>query len=436
MSIPAVVMHKSRRDPVSLNDNGTPNQEVLPTTGAEEEVNTSWEQARQIGLIPADEFNLFYKPLINKIALYDNLLGGIDTEKNYLETIYAGLRKRRSAVFNPSSSEDNQRATPLWTYALFSCLSIRHLIHNLSQFEFTTSANISVSPCLCTLEELNELDVKPKSASGRHLSNSRYPVGVLNQSIIERVIPSPMIMTMNRYGIYAFLADGVTGLFHSSCNPFFRIILEVENHARGETGLIALDKLFKETISVVMKMVASDSITKNAVPSLVFETEQGLLLNRHLFWELFQVYAVIEKPLFDKKEFEDMLARLFDLPELRLMQSKYSVELPANHPQAVTAKKSVMLMDSILIPYDRIPEYPILNRDTVSLVGVNTVVEAGAFGEWVNQPRQKSDMAERNKLSEELGLEGEMKHSDETTGPASAESDEASRLTVKRIFDR
>ena len=182
-------MHKSRRDPPSLNDNEIPNQEVVPSTCAEEVGNISWEQTRQIGLIPADEFNRFYKPLINKIVLYDNLLGVIDTQQNYLETIYAGLRKHRSAVFNPNSAEDNQRVTPLWTYALFSCLSIRHLIRNLKQFEFSTSANITVSPCLCTLEELNEFDVKPKSASGRHLSDSRYPVDMLNQSIIERVVP-------------------------------------------------------------------------------------------------------------------------------------------------------------------------------------------------------------------------------------------------------
>lgn len=93
-------------------------------------------------------------------------------------------------------------------------------------------------------------------------------------------------------------------------------------------------------------------------------------------------------------------------------------------------------MDSILIPYNKIPEYPILNRDTVSLVGVNELVEAGALGEGANQPRQESDMAERKKPSEQFGLEREREHVEEPTDSACVQSNEASGLTVKRIFDR
>ncbi len=325
-----------------------PSENINPGINAAINNTSKQEQIRQIALIEKDEFIRFYQPVIDCVQRYELIVSGGEVASIYFDTVYKALRKRRSAIFEYGSSENDNKKRALWSFALFSALSIRHIVCRLSEYDFENEG-AGINPVL-----IGE-GVLARCNSSRNSQPKCYAADLTNVHLIDKVLAAGVIERLNQAGIYTFIVNSVTGLYQERMNPFYSIIEEVESHV----GNIRIDEatVFKQNLQRVLETIQRNTFSKNQIDSLIFEGPSYLLIDRNFLWELFRMYAVsISAPL-GKKEFEAQLTSVLNLSEKKGKLTKYTVSIENTKVDNCKDKVGVTLFNMIALPYRKVPYY-------------------------------------------------------------------------------
>jgi len=261
-------------------------------------------QIRQIALIEKDEFKSFYQPVIDRVQEYEKILSGEKIGSRYFETVYKALRKRRSAIFEFGSSENDKKKGAIWSFALFTTLSLRFIVQRLAEFNFTLDDR-QLNPVLVDSRVLARCNVTQRAES------KQYAAGLSNIHLIDKVLSTSVIERFNQAGIYSFIVNSVTGIYQERVNPFHSIIEQVESYMGGEE--IDEASVFQQNLKRVLSLVERNTFSVNQVDSFIFEGASYLLIDRNFLWELFRMYAVSVSQPMGKKEFEVQLKSVLNL---------------------------------------------------------------------------------------------------------------------------
>lgn len=330
---------------------GETNQEISTTVQAD--TISKKESIRQIALIEKDEFKRFYQPICDQVQEYERMLTKQHTQADYFDTVYKALRKRRSAIFEYGSSETDQQKRALWTYALFSAISIRYIVARLNNFEYRL-ADQKVNPMLLTVDALASCERREQQAE------STFKANVSNVHLIDKVLSPESIERLNQALIYPFLVNAVTGFYQDRITPFYTIIEQVENHMSN--GSYSEECNFRESIEFVLGLIQRNIFIKNQPNSLVFEGLTYLLVDRNLLWELSRMYSVSSSDLLGKKAFEKLLIRTFGLVDFTHKNIVYTVQLEDSLLDIGQEKITVELINMLALPYKAVPDYRYTSR--------------------------------------------------------------------------
>ena len=306
------------------------------------------EQIRQIALIEKDEFTSFYQPVIDCVQEYEQILSGKEIDSRYFETLYKALRKRRSAIFEYGTSEKDSQKRPLWSFALFATLSLRHIVRRLSEYNFQFE-NRKLNPIL------SDTRLLARSHATKTNELQSYASSLSNIHLIDKVLDASVIERFNHAGIYSFVVNSVTGFYQERVNPFYSIIEEVESHV----GEFEIDEksVFQQNLRNVLGMIERNTFSVNQIDSLVFEGISYLLIDRNFLWELFRMYAVsVSQPL-GKKEFETQLKSVLHIGEEKDKTVTYTVSVEDTKLDNSIEKIGIELSNVIALPYKSVPYY-------------------------------------------------------------------------------
>lgn len=314
------------------------------------------ENIRQIALVEKDEFEKFYCPVIENIRRYEQLITGEILSQSYFDTVYKALRKRRSAIFEFGSSEQDQDKRALWTFALFAAISIRFIAYRLSEYEFTLHQQ-NLDPKLLQFSSLSQCNVQKTNV------NSTYKSDLTNIHLIDKILANNVIGHLNKFGVYSFVVNSVTGFYQERINPFYTIIEDVESHVTGNR----LDEhsLFMRNLRLALTLIQQGSFSKNQSNSLVFEGISYLLVDRNFFWEIFRGYAVYSASPFSKKEFELQLTKALNLKHVWQTNSIYIVSVEMDEVDKSQEKQRLKLSNMIALPYKAVPFYQHSDRKRI-----------------------------------------------------------------------
>lgn len=333
------------------------------------------ENIRQIALIEKDEFLQFYEPVIARIQQYEHTISGDSIPDRYFETVYKALRKRRSAIFDYGSSEKDQSNKAIWTFALFSAISIRYLVIRLSINQYQTQQGNAINPMLFARHKLIAGSISNTP------SDKAYPQEITNIHLIDKVLVAGVIDQLAKAGIYPFVVNAVSGFYHERINPFYSIIEQVESFVAGV--VLNQDEVFKDNLQRVLTMMANNVFTKNQLNSLVFEGQHYLLVDRNFLWELFRTYAVLSAKPLSKIEFEMTLKKLFNLGDSIDKHYRYSIELKNNLMDTSQESVRVELTNMLALVYRVIPYYQCSNRHRISKKAIHRNIAVGDTGQGI-----------------------------------------------------
>ena len=362
------------------------------------------ENIRQIALIEKDEFEKFYEPVIDRIQQYEYTMGSDSIPERYFETVYKALRKRRSAIFDYGSSEKDQSNKAIWTFALFSAISIRYLVTRLSLNQYQTKQGI-VNPMLVARRKL--------IVSGRKNTPSEYayPQEITNIHLIDKVLGSSVIDQLAKAGIYPFVVNAVSGFYHERINPFYSIIEQVESFVSG--AVLNQDEIFKANLQRVLKMLENNVFTKNQLTSLVFEGQSYLLVDRNFLWEIFRMYDVSSSKPLSKIEFEMTLKRLFNLGDSIDKNHRYSIELKNNLMDDSQEKVIVELTNMLALAYRVIPYYQCSNRHRITKKAIHRNIAVGDTDQGIVEDHGAKVVPENARI---IGRESAIQGQDKQVG--------------------
>ena len=311
------------------------------------------ESIRQIALIEKDEFESFYQPVIDRVQEYEQILTGERIDNAYFETVYKALRKRRSAIFEYGSSEKDQQKKALWTFALFSTISVRYIVNRLHGFNFLLNGE-ELNPMLVDTSNLAKFNLTERE------NENNYQVDLSNLHLIEKVIDSSAIQRFNQAGIYPFVINAITGFYQERVNPFYTIIEQVESHISN----ISLDEsvVFQQNLKLVLQLIERNTFTKNKPMSLIFEGMYYLLIDRNFLWELFRMYTVSVTQPMGKKEFEVALIKALDLVDFTNGVTVYIVDVDNHQLDDSQEKARLKLLNMLALPYKKVSYYRYTDR--------------------------------------------------------------------------
>lgn len=362
------------------------------------------ERIRQIALIEKDEFDSFYQPVIECVQKYEQLLTGKTLKQDYFETVYKALRKRRSAIFEYGSSEQDQQKRALWTFALFAAISVRYIANRLSAFDCTLGGS-RLNPILLTRDELAKCDI------GLKIVSPEYPASLLNIHLIDKVLTLNVIQHLSGAGIYPFLVNSITDFYHERINPFYTIIEQVENHVQNNFS--DEDTIFRQSLRVVLELIERNAFSKNQASSLVFEGMSYLLIDRNFLWELFRTYGVFFSQPFAKKEFESQLIKALGLVDVLSKNNIYIVSVESNELDKSQEKKRLMLTNMIALPYKSVSYYRYSERRRIEKQTLkrDVVIDEMCRGlaehdvvKSVNKIDQRSELASSESSPNQIGV--------------------------------
>jgi len=304
------------------------------------------EQIRQIGLIEKDEFGAFYQPIMDQVYAYARAISGQSPEPFYFDALFKALRKRRATIFEFGSSEEDHSKRATWTYGLFAAISIRYVAALLQRYECTLKGQ-PVAGQLMTPSALIATQKTPHQEPKKvHQPNT------LNLHLIDKVLPTKMIESMQHCGVYPSLVNAVTGHYFQPLNPFYRIIEDVERHLNGEPPM-GEQTAFIQTLDVVLDSLSRNLFSKNTVHSLLFEGQSFLLIDRCMLWEIFRSYSVAEAAPLSKATFETALAKHLEIDSQLDAIIQYTVSVASADNAPVTLE----LRNMLALPYQKIPLY-------------------------------------------------------------------------------
>lgn len=314
------------------------------------------ERIRQIALIEKDEFNQFYKPLIEKVMLYLNVLSRACIEGDYFEQVFKALRKRRSTIFEYGSSERDQKNKALWTFALFCAISIRYVIKEYQSCQFKINGNL-VNPYLLAFKDLENCEVVIMD----HVSV--YRPSTVQIHLIDKVLSTWVIDRLEKSGIYPFVINAVSGFYHERLNPFYSIIEQVEAHMEGTE--LKDNQLFEGNIKIVLKLIEQNTFSKNTEDSFVFEAMSHLLIDRNFLWELYRGYSISESKPLGKKDFEQQLTASFSLGQSMKNNTTFTFTLDKDKLDIRQERISLELRNMVALAYTAVPYYRFTDRKKV-----------------------------------------------------------------------
>lgn len=314
------------------------------------------EKIRQIALIERDEFEQFYRPLIEAVTLHLSVVNRENVNQEYFELVFKALRKRRSAIFEYGSSERDQNNKALWTLALFCATSIRHVVKQYQCCQFKYQGNL-INPYLVPRKVLENSDV------ARNESSPLYQSSTTQVHLIDKLLSADIIDRFEKRGVYPFIINAVSGFYHERVNPFYSIINQVEAHMAG----IELDnkQQFETNMKVVLKLIEQNTFSKNSKHSFVFEGLSHLLLDRNFLWELYRGYCVSESKPLGKKDFEQQLVDSFGLGESLEKNITFTFTLDGDKLDESQEKLSIELRNMVALAYKAVPYYRFTDRKKI-----------------------------------------------------------------------
>ncbi len=375
----------------------------LPKEGLKSE-HAYKENIRQIALIEKDEFVKFYEPVIARIQQYEHTIGEDSIPERYFETVYKALRKRRSAIFDYGSSEKDQSNKAIWTFALFSAISIRYLVTRLSLNQYQTQQGI-VNPMLVARRKLVAGSTKNTP------SEYAYAQEITNIHLIDKILGFSVIDQLAKAGIYPFVVNAVSGFYHERINPFYSIIEQVESFVSG--AVLNQDEIFKGNLKRVLTMLENNVFTKNQLTSLVFEGQYYLLVDRNFLWELFRIYAVSSAKPLSKIEFEMTLKKLLSLGDSIDKNHRYSIELKNNLMDDSQEKVIVELTNMLALAYRVIPYYQCSNRHRISKKAIHRNIAVSDTDQGIVEDQSTKVVPENARI---IGRESAIQSQDEHVG--------------------
>jgi len=311
------------------------------------------EKIRQIALIEQDEFDHFYRPFMEAIMSYLRLIENKNAEQFYFESVFKALRKRRSAIFERGSSEQDQKKKALWTFALFCALSIRCLISQLQKQTFTIDGKV-INPYLQSIGTLAECQVN-------ELNNSRkFKPGLSHVHLIDKLLDASLIDRFESAGIYPFIINAVCGYYYERNHPFYSIIEHVEAHMAGTEPDDRRD--FEQNIRTILGLIECNTFSKNAKHSFVFEGMSYLLIDRNFLWELYRGHAVAEHKPLGKKDFEAQLVEVFHLGKSLENNTIFTFTLEGVKLDESQESLFLELRNMVALPYKAVTYYQFTDR--------------------------------------------------------------------------
>jgi len=326
------------------------------------------EKIRQIALIEKDEFDQFYRPLIEMVSLYLTIINRNITDQHYFEMVYKALRKRRSAIFECGSSERDQQNKALWTFALFCAISIRFVVKQYQCHQFKVHDRL-INPYLVPARVLANSEIEKLETL------SRLESGTVQIHLIDKLLTADIIARFENAGIYGFIINAVSGFYHERLNPFYSIIEEVEAHMAGIEA--SETEVFEQNVKAVLSLIEENTFSKNTRHSFVFEGMSHLLIDRNFLWELFRGYSVYESKPLGKKDFEERLTRILNLGKSLEKNTIFTFTLDDAKLDDSQADLILELRNMVALPYKAVPYYRFADRKKIKKHVLQRDIAAG-----------------------------------------------------------
>ena len=330
-----------------------------------------YEPIRQMALVQVDEFETFYLPIIEKIKTYEKLTNLPPRDSNFFDLLFKSLRLKRAAIFETDSPETNKVNAPYWTLGLFLAILCRYAVRLLNSTQFRDENKRPVNPILERIEALSGLEIKP------HGQIADYAPNTINIHILEKIIPLPVIKMLDENQVYPYVINAITGYYIQRSFPFYRIIETVEEHVYSP-DINTANTTFDRTIDHVAALIENNTVIKNTIDSLIFESNRCLYIDRHLLWEMFKTYHVFEQGTMTKMAFEQRLIE-------RLSLQKTSTQFTTARVYGYEAQGSI-------------------EQDSVSYIEVNNTI-ALPYAKLANYLPTKRLRIEQLRLHREVGVE-------------------------------
>ena len=244
------------------------------------------EKIRQIALIEKDEFDHFYRPLIEMVTRYLTIINAEKTDQQYFELVFKSLRKRRAAIFEYGSSERDQKNKALWTFALFCAVSIRFVVKQCQSRQFKTQGKV-INPYLVPTDHLANCDVEIMGA------NPEFKPSTIQVHLVDKLLEASVIDRFDRAGIYPFIINVVSGYYQERINPFYSIIEQVEAHMNGL--MVDDNTVFEQNIKTILKLIEQNTFQKIRNTALSLKVCR-IFLSTEIFFGSFTEVTLLMNP--------------------------------------------------------------------------------------------------------------------------------------------